>query len=219
MLRPGEVTPNDLERATLLRIAALQPEADLVVLDLHVLSREYTGLYVGCDGAVGTAGGAELIRCVSEFTLMLNFPRSRAYIARVSAAKLSQVESQAILDVSRLMESDLTQSPDPCLRGGPCDRCHAAVPAGRYLDVGDWICGIHEPFGVGDCPLVERGDAGGQRVDNPWRADSIGGGRGRIHESVGGRCPVDPGSTGTGYERGRPTLRLRSTSRATGRNP
>jgi len=34
-----------------------------------------------CDGAVGTAGGAELIRCVSEFTLTLNFPRSRAYIA------------------------------------------------------------------------------------------------------------------------------------------
>ncbi len=44
MLRPGEVTPNDLERAILLRIAALQPEADLVVSGLHVLSREYTGV-------------------------------------------------------------------------------------------------------------------------------------------------------------------------------
>ncbi len=43
-MRPGQLTPNALESAILLRISALHPEASLAVSKLHVLSRKYTGV-------------------------------------------------------------------------------------------------------------------------------------------------------------------------------
>jgi hypothetical protein len=43
-MRPGQLTPNALERAILLKIAAIQPNANLDASNLHVLSREYTGV-------------------------------------------------------------------------------------------------------------------------------------------------------------------------------
>jgi hypothetical protein len=43
-MRPGQLTPNALELAILLKIAAIQPDANLDAPNLHVLSREYTGV-------------------------------------------------------------------------------------------------------------------------------------------------------------------------------
>lgn len=43
-MRPGQLTPNDLESAILLKISATHPAANLDVSKLHVLSREYTGV-------------------------------------------------------------------------------------------------------------------------------------------------------------------------------
>lgn len=45
-MRPGQLHPNEFEIALLERIAADNPDAELSICDLHVLSREFTG--VGC---------------------------------------------------------------------------------------------------------------------------------------------------------------------------
>jgi hypothetical protein len=43
-MRPGQLTPNALESAILLKISATHPAANLDVSKLNVLSREYTGV-------------------------------------------------------------------------------------------------------------------------------------------------------------------------------
>jgi hypothetical protein len=44
MLRPGQLTPNELEVALLERLLAENPDVHLDIPKMHVLSREYTGV-------------------------------------------------------------------------------------------------------------------------------------------------------------------------------
>src|SRR5580704_8626385 len=81
------------------------------------------------------------------------------------AAQLSHVESESIFRVSGLLESLLEEGFDSFLRRWSLDGGHAGVPARSDFDVG-WQAGVvHEALGVGDRPLVERGDAGCECVD------------------------------------------------------
>jgi hypothetical protein len=54
---------------------------------------------------------------------------------------------------------------DSFLRRWSLDGGHAGVPACSYFDVGRQAGFVHEALGVGDRPLVERGDPGCECVD------------------------------------------------------
>src|SRR5690348_43322 len=75
-------------------------------------------------------------------------------------AQLSHVESESIFGVSRLLEPLLQEGFDSFLRRWSLDGGHAGVPARSDFDVGRQAGFVYQALGVGDCPLVERGDPG-----------------------------------------------------------
>src|SRR4051794_34715231 len=80
-------------------------------------------------------------------------------------AQLSHGESESIFRVSRRLEPVLQKGLDPFLRRRSLDGGHAGVPARSDLDVGRQAGFVDEALGVGERPLVERGDPGCQCVD------------------------------------------------------
>src|SRR3954468_13269377 len=80
-------------------------------------------------------------------------------------AHLSHVESESIFRVSGFLEPVLQEGLDSLLRRRSPDGGHARVPAGSDLDVGRQAGFVDEVLGVGDGPLVERGDPGCESVD------------------------------------------------------
>jgi hypothetical protein len=78
---------------------------------------------------------------------------------------LAQVESESILRISRLLKSLLQEGFDSRLRRGSLDGRHAGIPARPDLDVARQDGFVHEPLGVGNRSLVERGDPGCECVD------------------------------------------------------
>jgi hypothetical protein len=66
-------------------------------------------------------------------------------------------------------------------RGRSPERSNARIPPGSELDVGRQAS-IDKALGVGDCPFVERGDPGRERVHERVQ---VGIGQGAIHVAVG----------------------------------
>src|SRR3954465_15481407 len=80
-------------------------------------------------------------------------------------ADLSHVESEPMFRVSGLLEPLLQEGLDSFLGRRSLDGGHAGVPARSDFDVGRQAGFVHEALGVGDRPLVERGDPGCECVD------------------------------------------------------
>src|SRR4051812_29179866 len=80
-------------------------------------------------------------------------------------AQLSEVGSESVFQVSRLLEPLVQEGFDSFLRRWALDGGHAGVPARSDFDVGRQAGFVHEALGVGDRPLVERGDPGCECVD------------------------------------------------------
>src|SRR5260370_10925212 len=106
---------------------------------------------------------------VMSKSMVLCFLSESEKAVRISAltleAELPQVESESILRVSRLLESLFQEDFDSSLGRRPLDGGHAGIPAGSPFDVGRQTGFIHEALGVGDRPLVERGDPGCECLD------------------------------------------------------
>src|SRR3954465_10963849 len=85
--------------------------------------------------------------------------------ARAMEPPLPHVEPEPMFRVSRLLEPLLQEVLDSFLRRRSLDGGHAGVPARSDLDVGRQAGFVDEALGVGDRPLVERRDPGGERVD------------------------------------------------------
>src|SRR3954449_3608630 len=102
-------------------------------------------------------------------SMVLCFPSEGEMGRRVSTlaieAQLSHGESESIFRVSRLLESLLQEGFDSFLRRWSLDGGHACVPARSDFDVGRQAGFVHEALGIGDRPLVERGNAGGESVE------------------------------------------------------
>src|ERR1700691_3452221 len=88
--------------------------------------------------------------------LILNVP---AGLAR----DLAEVVCEPIFNISRLMESARHQILDPFLRSGSTERSDARIPPGAKLYV-RWQAGVDEALGLSDCPFVELGDPGRERL-------------------------------------------------------
>src|SRR3954454_13615869 len=86
-------------------------------------------------------------------------------------AQLSHGESESTFRVSGLLEPVLQEGFDSFLRRRSLDGDHAGVPACSDLDVGRQAGFVDEALGVGDRPLVERGDPGCQCVDEVVQLD------------------------------------------------
>src|SRR3954465_2253222 len=84
--------------------------------------------------------------------------RSMVMSALPLEAQPAQGVPKSVLQVSRLLESLLQEGLDVLLRRWSLDGGHAGVPARSDLDVGRQAGFVHEALGVGDRPLVERGD-------------------------------------------------------------
>src|SRR3984957_12423086 len=105
------------------------------------------------------------------------FPQDRAWRPRplfglvrargCSAAEPPQVVTQAIFCIAKLMKPLLEQRLDPVLRSRAPERSHASIPPSLDFDVRRQARGVDKAFRVRDRPLVERGDAGRDRVDKP----------------------------------------------------
>ena len=65
---------------------------------------------------------------------------------------------------SWFVKTELHEGFEPRLCRWPRDGGHAGVPSSRHFHVW-WQAGVHETLGLRDRPLVERCDAGRQRVD------------------------------------------------------
>ena len=63
--------------------------------------------------------------------------------------------------------SPAPRGPDPLVGRRSRDGGHAGIPAAADLDVGRQAGFVHQAFGVGDRPLVERGDAGASASTKP----------------------------------------------------
>src|SRR2546423_14707867 len=111
---------------------------------------------------------ATSLAMVSRSMVCVSFQKVRLAV-RISAlaidAQLSHGESESIFQVARRLEPVLQEGLDSLLRRRSLDGGHAGVPARSDLDVGRQAGLVHKPLGVGDRPLVERGDPGGERVD------------------------------------------------------
>src|SRR2546421_6801224 len=107
------------------------------------------------------------------FFAMVRSPWSYASFQRVRWAvrtsalgsELPYVESESIFRVSGLLEPLLQEGFDAFLRRRSLDGGHAGVPARSDFDVGRQAGVVDEVLGVGDRPLVERGDPGCECVD------------------------------------------------------
>lgn len=78
--------------------------------------------------------------------------------------KLSDVISEAALDITRLVEAFRHQRFDGVLCGGSSERSNAGIPPRPKLHVGRQA-GVDEPLNVGYRPFVELSDSGRQRFD------------------------------------------------------
>src|SRR3954453_12220694 len=87
------------------------------------------------------------------------------FLSAAVEAQLSHRESESIFRVSGLLEPALQEGFDSFLRRRSLDRGHAGVPARSDLDVGRQAGFVDKALGVGDRPLVEGGDPGGECVD------------------------------------------------------
>src|SRR3954471_23492722 len=87
------------------------------------------------------------------------------FLSAAVEAELSHGESESIFRVSGLLEPVLQEGFDSFLRRRSLDGGHAGVPARSDFDVGRQAGFVYEALGVGDRPLVERGDPGGECVD------------------------------------------------------
>src|SRR3954468_17223059 len=83
----------------------------------------------------------------------------------VREAQLSDVEPESVLRVSGCLKPLLQQGFDSLLRRWSLDGRHAGVPARSDFDIGRQAGFVHEALRVGYRPLVERGDAGCECVD------------------------------------------------------
>src|SRR5579871_1681561 len=83
--------------------------------------------------------------------------------AGAGLADLAQVVSEPIFDIARLVEASRHQRFDPILSGRSPERSNARIPPGAELDVRRQA-GVDEALGVGDCPFVEPGDPGRERL-------------------------------------------------------
>src|SRR4051794_2233996 len=90
---------------------------------------------------------------------------SRSMSALALEAELSHGESESILRVARGLEPLFHKGCDSFLSRWSLDGRHAGVPAGSDFDVGRQAGFVDEALGVGDRPLVERGDPGCEGVD------------------------------------------------------
>src|SRR6476469_8459587 len=124
-----------------------------------------TGTFCLSDSA--STRSAIFFAMVSRSMVCASFQRVRSEI-RISVlalgAQLSHVEPKSILRVSRLLEPLLQEGFDSFLRRRSLDGSHTGVPARSDFDVGRQAGFVHEALGVGDRPLVERGDAGYERI-------------------------------------------------------
>src|SRR3954467_13128754 len=111
---------------------------------------------------------ATSLAIVSRSMVCVSFQKVRLAV-RMSApaidAQLSHGESESTFRVTGLLEPVLQEGLDSFLRRRSLDGGHAGVPARSDLDVGRQAGFVDEALGVGDRPLVERGDPGGERVD------------------------------------------------------
>src|SRR3954453_8122435 len=110
------------------------------------------------DAAVSTRSAIVFARVSKSMTHLHDEDRAR------TALDSTDVRTQMILNRSRLVKAELHECFEPRLCCRPRDGGHAGVPSSRHFHVG-WQAGVHETLGLRDRPLVERGDAGRQRVD------------------------------------------------------
>src|SRR6266404_1093633 len=75
------------------------------------------------------------------------------------APELTDVISQAVFHITRLVKSLLHHLLDPLLRGRPHDRGEATIPARCDFEVMRQTGHVDEALRVAYCPLVERRDA------------------------------------------------------------
>src|SRR2546423_6258440 len=79
--------------------------------------------------------------------------------------ELTDVIAQAVLHITRLVKSLIHQLLDSLLCGRPHDRGKTHIPLRRDFEV-RWQTGhVGEALGLADRPLVERCDAGCERLD------------------------------------------------------
>src|SRR5262249_14811598 len=85
--------------------------------------------------------------------------------SRRSAHKLSHVISQSILCIARFVKASFHQRLDPLLRGWSYNRSEARIPPSCDLDIRWQASSVDKALGINDCPPVERGDPGRERLD------------------------------------------------------
>src|SRR5260370_2395885 len=105
-----------------------------------------------CDAPVMTATLLSLLMFVS-------------FILLYSGAELTDVVSQPIFDVARLVQATLQQRADSSLGRGTLNGGHACVPLGRDFCVGMQACDIYEILRLHDRLFVARSDAHRQRLN------------------------------------------------------
>ncbi len=71
-MRPGQLHPNELEKALLERLASENPDAQISIAQLHVLSRKFTG--VGCFTEFLVKGQPPALRRVLELAVHVTIP-------------------------------------------------------------------------------------------------------------------------------------------------
>ena len=77
---------------------------------------------------------------------------------------MTQVVSQPIFGIPRLVETARHQRLDPLLGGRSPERCDARIPSGAELDIRRQA-GVDEALGLSDRPFVELGDPGRERFN------------------------------------------------------
>src|SRR6476646_1595702 len=124
-----------------------------------------TGTFCFADSA--STRSAMFFAMVSKSMVVCFLSRSGEMAVRSSAldSELADVESKAILGVSRLLKPLVQERLDAFLRRWSLDGRHAGVPARSDLDVGRQACIVDEALGVRDRPLVERRDSACKCVD------------------------------------------------------
>src|SRR5436190_23884991 len=81
------------------------------------------------------------------------------------AAELSDVISQAVFYIARVVKSSLQQHPDPLLRGWPHDRSKAHIPLRCDFVVRRQTGHVDEALRLADRLLIERCDSLYKRID------------------------------------------------------
>src|ERR1700750_520300 len=136
------------------------PDMRWVRTTLPWMSMTVTATGTCCLRDSASTRSAMSLAVVSKSMVVCFLPESelgRSVSVLAREAQLSEVESESILHVSRLLEPLLQKGFDSLLCRWSVDGVHARVPAGSDLDVRRQAGVVYEALGVGDRPLVERG--------------------------------------------------------------